>query len=310
MDFPILNYVRLDDKTITQLHSLSKKEQRTIEQLKSGYFRGHTFRVEKQNPVVKLAIVLKAAEKTLKLYQKLNIGESIFRATFDDLRIWCENYKKRGWQYIGWLKNHVTGKLFKIGRLQYQIFTYKISNKKARNLPFSTGEKLIYVHIPQGEKLDIHACRESLRMANGFFRTYFPKYDYKYYFCESWLLYEGNRKFMKEDSNILQFMNLFDIHSSVELEEQALERIFHANEKSYPAFFGKDLAARQNTVRLLPENTSLQRATKQYLLDGNKLGIGIGTIAHETSQIAPPYHKFFHHKKRVDNITKLFFQSR
>ena len=35
-----------------------------------------------------------------------------------------------------------------------------------------------------------------------------------------------------------------------------------------------------------PENTSLQKAAKAYLLAGHKLGIGVGTIPHITQEVS------------------------
>lgn len=78
-----------------------------------------------------------------------------------------------------------------------------------------------------------------------------------------WLLFEDNKEFMAKDSNILKFMALFDIRYSIKIDKQAIERIF-----------GKRSLFKKN----YSEKTALQRSAKKYLLDGNKLGIGIGVI--------------------------------
>ena len=100
-------------------------------------------------------------------------------------------------------------------------------------------------------------------MADEFFSKYFSEYNYKYYFCESWLLFDGNREFMAEDSNIVKFMSLFDICYSVKIDVQAIERIY-----GKPKLFKKKYN----------ENTDLQKRAKTYMLEGNKLGIGVGVI--------------------------------
>lgn len=264
MNFPILKYVRLDENLVEKINDLYSAHSRKIDKLAAAYFKERIRKASKQDALTKLAIALKAAEKTFKLYQKLGVGEDVFAATLDDIRIWCENCGNIGLDNIGWIKNHIAGKLFKIGRLQYQAFSH--------------GKKLIYIHIPQGEKLDFDACKDSVRMANEFFRKYFPKYVYKHYFCESWLLYQPNKNFMNPDSNIVKFSTLFDLHKSIADEEQAFERIFSADRSSHPALFDKDISKRIAAVRTLPEQTSLQKAAKSYLLDGNKLGVGIATI--------------------------------
>jgi hypothetical protein len=127
-------------------------------------------------------------------------------------------------------------------------------------LPFRYGDNLIYVHIPEGEKLSEDKCLESFVMAKTFFSEFFPEHKYEYYFCESWLLFDGNRDFMKEDSNIVKFMNLFEHCYSMKIDVQAIERIY-----------GKRKLLKRN----YSENTDLQRRAKAYMLSGNKLGVGI-----------------------------------
>jgi hypothetical protein len=68
---------------------------------------------------------------------------------------------------------------------------------------------------------------------------------------------------MEVSSNILQFQSLFELVYSDDDDNQAIERIF-----------GKRRLIKSN----YPENTSLQKRAKKYMLDGNKLGIGIGII--------------------------------
>ena len=68
---------------------------------------------------------------------------------------------------------------------------------------------------------------------------------------------------MKPSCNILQFQSLFDIVMSTRDDKQAIERIF-----------GK----RHLIKKFYPENTSLQSSAKHFMLDGNRLGIGLGII--------------------------------
>ena len=69
--------------------------------------------------------------------------------------------------------------------------------------------------------------------------------------------------FMKSSSNILQFQSLFEIVDSLPIDVQAIERIF-----------GKRRLFKRN----YPENTSLQKSAKAFMLDGGRMGIGIGVI--------------------------------
>lgn len=220
----------------------------------------------KKDPLFRLAVILVLAVKVKDRYDEAGIDEKIYYDTMSDIKIWADKCGEKGLENYSWLKNHVCFELFRIGRLQFQL--YECTNRTVlyKKLPFDYGEKVIYVHIPEGEKLEKEKCEASLKKANKFFSKFFPDYSYRYYFCESWLLFEGNREFMSADSNIVNFMSLFEIGYSVKIDKQAIERIFgkrHFFKKSYP------------------EKTTLQKQAKKYMLNGKRLGVGVGTIKKE-----------------------------
>ena len=66
------------------------------------------------------------------------------------------------------------------------------------------------------------------------------------------------------DSNIMKFQSLWTIVSWNIDQSQAIERIFQ------PKCIGD--------MEFYPEDTSLRRAAKKWLLSGNVLGIGFGMI--------------------------------
>lgn len=214
--------------------------------------------------LMRLAVCLEYAQTyTFDHYNRLGIPQEYFYSTLKDISIWCENHNNKGLKNYGWIKNHLKCELFKIGRLQYQMFCCKNPTLDYKQLPFKFGDNLIYIHIPQGEKLIYKDCVDSLLSAKKFFEIYFPDFNYQFFFCESWLLFEENFAFMDTSSNILQFQSLFNIVYSATDDRQAIERIF-----------GKRRIAKSNYT----ESTSLQRSAKAYMLDGNKLGVGIGII--------------------------------
>lgn len=219
--------------------------------------------LKKENDLMRLAVILTLAVKVKEKYDLAGIDENIYYSTMSDIRIWCENNGNKGLKNYGWLKNHVSFELFRIGRLQFQFYECKSKTVVYNKLPFDCGTKLIYIHIPQGERLEKERCVEAIGKAGEFFKKYFPDYKYGYYFCESWLLFEGNRAFMAKDSNILSFMSLFELCYSVKIDAQAIDRIF-----------GK----RHLLKSRYPENTDLQRRAKRYMQEGNRLGIGVGVI--------------------------------
>lgn len=219
--------------------------------------------LEREDDLMRLAVMLVCAEETWKQYQRLGVSRDIYLNTMDDIRIWCENNQNRGLKNYRWIRNHVCCELFRLKRLQFQMYCWNGTRQEAAYLPFSAGEQVIYIHIPQGEKLDYEACRESMLFAEQFFAACFPEYRYRYYFCESWLLYEGNRHFMDPQSNILKFAGMFCPAYSIEDDSQAIERIF---------------GERRENISEYPENTSLRRRAKAYMEAGNRMGEGVGYI--------------------------------
>lgn len=278
MKYNLLEFLSLDDTLVKKLTDLAETDEVGILHLSEKFSCGNTSCIKRKSPLMKLAVALKSAEKTHLLYKQKGISDDIFQSTFSDITIWCENCDNRGLENINWMKNHIYFELFRLGRLQFQIFTCSNPVLNYSKLPFNRGEKVVYIHIPQGEKLNYIECVNSLKTADDFFKTYFPDYNYNYYFCESWLIFENNREFMDKNSNIVRFMSLFDIHYSVNAEAQAFERIFDKNISFNSLSYKLNKNKRKSDINSLSEFTSLQRSAKYYLQSGNKLGIGIGTI--------------------------------
>lgn len=254
--------IGLDKSLIDRLNDLYINEHGRITALSENLLSGNDSLIN-ENDIMRLAVTLCSLNKTKNFYKSHGISDDIFLNTMSDIRIWCENNQNKGLKNYRWITTHLKGELFRIGRLQFQFYTCCNDSLDYKRLPFDYGEKVIYIHIPQGEKLIYQDCINSINNAKTFFKTYFSDYKYRYFFCESWLLYENNREFMKKESNILKFASLFDIAYSVDDGSQAVERIFGEKMKD---------------AELYPEKTSLQKSAKEYIIRNNKLGLGIGTI--------------------------------
>ncbi len=252
--------IGLEERVITELKILNESKRDLISALSDKCMNKGFHILKGRSPMIALAVILKLAVDVKDKYAKAGIDEKIYYDTMSDIKIWCEKTGNKGIKEYMWLRNHVKFELFRLGRLQFQIYECKNKTLLYNKLPFSYGDNLIYVHIPEGQKLDEDRCKESFLMAEEFFGKYFPDYKYEYFFCESWLLYEGNRDFMKIDSNIIKFMSLLSHCYSVKIDVQAIERIY-----------GKRKLMKKN----YSENTDLQRRAKEYMLCGNKLGIGV-----------------------------------
>lgn len=278
MKLDLIDQINLSDTLKEKVTDLVHKDEVGILRLSESFYKGNMKSLMLKDDITRLAVVIKAAEYTREFYKKRGISEEILFDTLSDISIWCENNGNIGLKNYRWISNHIRGELFKLGRLQFQI--YKCSNVSLnyKKLPFKFGDNLIYVHIPQGEKLYNEACAESVKSAEQFFSRFFKDYKYKYFFCESWLLYEKNIEFMCNAGNIVQFMSLFDIAYSVDDDRQALERIFGIDETVYRNIFCRIMGKRKSDISSYPEETSLQKSAKNYMINGGKLGIGIGTI--------------------------------
>ena len=192
-----------------------------------------------------LSLYVRFATDLYKAYVEKEIPDEVYDATFSDFTIWyrhcVKERKKIGLCEEQWLKLHLKMKLFRLGRLQFEP---------------DEGQKVIHVHVPEGESLSREGCEASFAWADRFFGS-----SYKLYDCESWLLSPALKELLEKESGILQFQNCFEIQS-VNLENrQAEERVFGRILEDPEAY---------------PENTSLQKALKNYLSEGKKPGVGYG----------------------------------
>lgn len=193
-----------------------------------------------------LYLYIRFATDLYPCYEKAGIPEKIYYDTFSDITIWylhCARQKHViGLTEENWLKLHLKMKLFRLGRLQFEK---------------DEAESRIHVHIPEGAAFTPEACSASFRQAEDFFGgTYI--YD-----CESWLLSPALSELLDERSNIIRFQKRFRIIKVDGEARQAEERVFgeiREDKNSYP------------------ENTSLQKALKKYVLTGKNPGVGYGIL--------------------------------
>lgn len=194
-------------------------------------------------------------------YLSKNIDDNIYQETMSDINIWANSYHKKtgriGLEEFKWIRKHLLFKVFKLGRLQFEMSRLK-NNVKG----FVKNSECLNIHISEGEKLDIVKCQQSIEMAKSFFLKHFNKH-YHIAVCHSWLLHENLKLVLDQSSNIIKFSQLFEIVENDEDCTQALERVF-----------GPDVQISAE----MPEDTSLQRRMKHFLLEGNIIGMGFGII--------------------------------
>ena len=128
-------------------------------------------------------------------------------------------------------------------------------------LSFSVALVSFFV-VPQDEPLTTEACLASFEMAKQFFVKDHPTR----LICHSWLLCPRLAELLPAESNIIRFMQLWTQEPcKPDNSVQAMERIFGFG-------FTADRLADA------PEDSSLQRKAKRYLLDGGRLDACAGYI--------------------------------
>ena len=197
-------------------------------------------------------------------YEKAGISSQIWHDSCMDLH-WklqeCQRvYGIWGSFVAWWFPGFFDLTRFALGRLQFELIDFPKEYAESGSEKPEGMTKVINVHIPSCGRLKREEYTESYRMAAAFFANAFPG-DTVAFVCESWLLFGGHREMLPEDSGIIGFMNDYNCFHQGDTYED-LWRIFHRE-------WDGDAAS-------LPEDTSLQRAYKQWLLEGKKPGFGYG----------------------------------
>ncbi len=237
----------------------------------------------KQEPMMKLALVYAFLPVVYNKYQEKKISDEIFYDTMSDIKIWIDDHKARtnedGLYELNWILHHMNMAIFKIGRLQYQKCIWYFKPAKTRNgVKLNFGDKILNMHIPRGEKLIYEDCVKSVDMAQEFFKEYFPDFPNNKFMCFSWLLYPGNKNFMPADSNILKFQSMYEILVEKEEPQPPYLWLYGVKLKNDDLMKNKKETGSYGFTDQLPQNSSLQKSTIDYIKNGGTLGEGIGVI--------------------------------
>ena len=169
--------------------------------------------------------------------------------------IYKRNYQGIRISQMLWGVYFINLRIIEVGRLQYELDNYN---------PITKNEELcIKIHIPGSKNLDIYDVEQSLINSKSVIKKYFNINDVKYY-CTSWILSNQISKLVKTNSNIAKFQNMFHIIEGENCIDDILNFVYNI-----------DNFTRYNE---LPEDTSLQKNIKKYLLSGQIIKMGIGTL--------------------------------
>ncbi len=117
------------------------------------------------------------------------------------------------------------------------------------------GDNFVSVHIPAKEPFTAEECKESISKATEIFDKYYPEFKFKTFCTFSWMLEKRLRGIMGRDTNITRFADLFTAFPLKHDGKDVFVFLFHVENIVSP--------------ETLPEDTSMQRAVKKYLMEGN-----------------------------------------
>lgn len=238
-------------------------------------------------------------------YEKAGLPQDVCEASLMDLRykaVEChEVYGVWGTFVADWFCRFFDLTRFKLGRLEFETLDEqdvlsKFCSQTAINSHIAsisqtasvsqaaTARRLVLnVHIPSSGKLLHEECVSSYKAARDFYRKYFDvvvancasgkncavvandtiEIDFH---CYSWLLFPRLEEFLPPDSNILRFASDWQIYETVsDTHGEDLWRIF-----GQPVEMGN--------YADLPEDNTLRKNCKRWLLKGNTLGCGRGKL--------------------------------
>jgi len=207
---------------------------------------------------------------TREIYDERNIPLDVYLASMTDLRaklMECNELHGVWGTAVAWWEIDLFNlNLIALGRLQYELIPFSGEYTDGKH-HLRQGDMVLNVHIPSLGPLLYDDCKESFKKAALHFQDDFKDKPVAFV-CHSWLLYPEHNEFLPPNSNILIFMSFFDIISSETSEDKSdLWRVFYKDWEKDPVD--------------LPRNTSIQRAYADWLMKGNKIGMGFGVFFYE-----------------------------
>ncbi|NQT61174.1 MAG: DUF5596 domain-containing protein [Bacteroidetes bacterium] len=197
---------------------------------------------------------------------KKKIPDEIIRATLSDISLWSRYYF-REFRIVGypsnkfcWFNHHFEGKLFRLGRLQYELTLLKFETELLQQ-----GAPILKIHVPEDGKLIGEQCDESFLQAERFFGDTYP-FSYQALILDSWLSDHDLLKLLPESSNIRKFAERF-----IPIEHT------HVNDNEiYHRIFGEKAVLSGLVDYEL--KTSLQKIIYPYFKEKKLFGSGVGII--------------------------------
>lgn len=214
-----------------------------------------------------LAVFLAAAALDRQAWAARGIPDRVFLDTMGCFPRFVEEhfvtFGVRGFDRHYWAWRQTAGLLFRVGTLEYELFTLA-DGMQTESLALPPASPVLSIHIPSDADLSREAVLDSFGQAREFFARFFPEYRYRAAYCASWLLSGNLRGLLPESSRIRGFQDFFEMAFCDESKNDCIIWVFKRQYEN-PADY--------------PEDTSLQRSIKAFILNGGTVGYGAGLVA-------------------------------
>lgn len=215
-----------------------------------------------------LLFLLFCVDETESRYRQAGIPHEIYLDSVKDIRCKAEEtfdiYGIWGLHCGPWVSGLITLHIFCLGRLQFEPMKSDFFCRIGQ-YTLDKGDPVLNVHVPSFGRLNYPAVQDAYRRAAEFFRSDFPG-GCIWLRCETWLFYpqltamfpEGNMKRFAADYTL--------VHACIDPMQDDRYRVFGLP-PTVP-------------VSQYPQNNLLQKRLKQWLEEGNRMGVGFGFMAY------------------------------
>jgi hypothetical protein len=220
-----------------------------------------------------MIFLLICSERLHKLYKEKGYSDELFYDTVRDLTYKLYEchfvYGIWGTFVFWWYHRFFRLDLFAHGRLQFERKAFPL---KEYGDVLREGDTVYFCHIPSSGPLTPESVQDSLKRAYAFFKPELKNGILPVY-CNSWLLYPPHAPLFPSGSNLARFYEIFDI---IEYEEDV-------GNKDFCRIFGTHYSPK--LLEDLPEDNTLRKNFKHFLLNGGCMGLGKGIILFDGEKI-------------------------
>ncbi len=210
-------------------------------------------------------------------YRFLNYSDEFFYDNATDftckLQECWQVHKVWGTFVLTWFFRFFEMHTIKLGRFQYERKVFGHPNYTFGEHTVKNGSFVFNIHIPSSGPMTEEARLDSYKQIYQFVKT--PTMPVVPITCTSWLLYPGLREICDPKSNMIGFLNDFDI----------IAQSTPSADNPFPdawRVFGMDYTGDPG---VLPRDTSLQRRFADHLAAGGVIGGGTGIILFDGEKI-------------------------